>query len=177
MSAWAIGPAREDEAGQVAELINAINSIGPSTKPVAMTAEIVRRDLLGERPRARLLVAREGAGDPARQGAGEPVREGARLLGFATAGTIYDAERAAEAFMLLDLYVRPEARRRGIARALMAALAAEAAAREAGCIWWGVDDGDDEAMEFYRAIGAASEGGFTGMILAGPSLAALARAA
>ena len=158
---WVIGPARADEAEQVAALINAINSLGPSVRPATMTAEIVRRDLLGERPKARLLVAREDG----------------LLLGFATAGTIYDAERAADAFMLLDLYVRPEARRRGIARALMAALAAEARAEQAGCIWWGVDDGDDEAMEFYRAIGAAAEGSFTGMILAGSALAALARAA
>jgi ribosomal protein S18 acetylase RimI-like enzyme len=96
-------------------------------------------------------------------------------VGFATAGLIYDAERSAWALMLLDLYVAPEARRRGLARALMASLAAEALRHGAGCLWWGVDEGDDEATAFYRAIGARSEGRFSGELLEGQALARLAR--
>jgi ribosomal protein S18 acetylase RimI-like enzyme len=76
--------------------------------------------------------------------------------------------------MLLDLYVVPEARRRGAARALMASLAAGARRRSAACLWWGVDEGDDEATLFYRAIGARSEGLFSGEILEGAALLALA---
>ncbi len=153
-----IRAARPSEADAVAALINAINSLDgvPPARP--MTGEVVRRDLLGEQPRAILLVAEvEGA-----------------VVGFATAGPIYDAERQAEALMLLDLYVEPHARRRGLARGLMAALAAEALRRGAGCLWWGVDEGDDEATLFYRAIGARSEGRFSGEILEGTALACLA---
>lgn len=145
----AVRPARDEEAGEVARLINAINSLDPPSSPVAMTAEIVRRDLLGPHPRALLLVATvDGV-----------------VAGFVTGGPIYDAERAADAFMLLDLYVVPEARRRGAGRALMAALAAEAHRRGAQCLWWGVDFGDDEALLFYRAIGAEDEGPFHSRIL------------
>lgn len=147
-----------EEAEAVAALINAINSLDGNTPKVAMTAAIVRRDLMGESPRAWLLVAAEAGG----------------LVGFATVGLVYDAERAAPCAMLLDLYVAPEARRRGHARALMAALAARGHAEGVGCLWWGVDDGDNEAMEFYRAIGAESEGGFTGLILEGQALQRLA---
>ena len=41
-------------------------------------------------------------------------------------------------------------------------------------MWWGVDEGDEEAMLFYRAIGAEPEGPFTGEILVGPAFERLA---
>lgn len=146
------------DAGAVAALINAINSLEGTPPSLPMTAEVVLRDLIGPGARALLRVAE---------------REG-EVIGFATAGFIYDAERQADALMLLDLYVRPEARRQGVARALMAQLAVVACQRGAGCLWWGVDEGDDEATAFYRAIGAESEGRFSGEILEGEALRRLA---
>ena len=126
--------------------------------PVAMTAEAMRRDLLGAAPKAALLVAElDGA-----------------LVGFVTGNVVYDSVRAADAVFLNDLYVAPEARRRGAGRALVARLAATRGERGAGCLWWGVDLGDDEAMLFYAAIGAEDEGGFVGRILVGPAFEALA---
>lgn len=150
--------AREDEAGAVADLFNAINSLAGHPPPVTMTAEAVRRDLLGPEPWAILLVA---------------TLDGT-VAGFVTGSPCYDSERAAGGIFLIDLYVAPEARRHGLGRALVAGLAAEARRRGAGCLWWGVDDGDDEAMMFYRAIGARSEGPFTGMILVDRAFATLA---
>ena len=150
--------ARMEAAGAVAALINAINSLDGNTPRVTMTEAIVRRDLMRANPRAWLPVAAEGD----------------CVVGFATAGRVYDAERAAPCAMLLDLYVEPAARRRGHARALTAGLAARGQAEGVGCLWRGVDDGDDEAEEFYRAIGAESEGGFTKMLLEGDALKLLA---
>jgi ribosomal protein S18 acetylase RimI-like enzyme len=153
-----IREAGEADAEAVAALINAINTLGDDVPDPPMMADIVRRDLLGAQPKALLFVAEwEG-----------------RVVGFATAGLIYDAVRAAFAMMLLDLYVVPEARRRGLARGLMARLAAEAGRRGARCLWWGVDEGDDAAMLFYRAIGARSEGLFSGEIIEGSALHRLA---
>ena len=146
------------DAPAVAALINAINSLDGLPPDIPMTADLVLRDLIGPTPRALLLIAELGG----------------EVIGFATAGTIYDAIRVADALMLLDLYVAPHARRRGAARALIAALAAEAIKRNAGCLWWGVDEGDDEATLFYRAIGARSEGRFSGEILEGTALRRLA---
>ncbi len=146
------------DAEIVAALINAINSLDHGAPELPMTPEVVRRDLLGPRPKALLRLAElDGV-----------------VVGFATASFIYDAERAADALMLLDLYVVPEARRRGAARALMANLAAEAKRHGAGCLWWGVDEGDDDATRFYRAIGARSEGRFSGELLDGAALDRLA---
>lgn len=153
-----VRPARADEADAVAALINAIDGLDGSAPAVPMTAAIVARDLLGPAPRAILLVA-EGDG---------------ALAGFITGGLVYDAERAADAMMPLDLYVAPAARRRGHGRALVAGHAAEARRRGAACPWWGVDDGDDGALAFYHAIGAAAAEHVTGMILAGVALDGMA---
>jgi ribosomal protein S18 acetylase RimI-like enzyme len=149
-----IRAARDGDAEAVAALINAINTLGTDIPDPPMSAAIVRRDLLGAQPKALLFVAEQ---------------DGA-VVGFATAGTVYDAVRAAWALMLLDLYVVPEARRRGLARGLMARLAQEARSLGARCLWWGVDEGDDEALLFYRAIGARSEGRFSGEIIDGAAL-------
>lgn len=153
-----VRPARSEEAGAVAALFNAINSMDGPPPPVAMTADAVRRDLLGAAPRAVLLVAElDGT-----------------VVGFITGNAVYDSMRAADAFFLNDLYVAPEARRRGAGRALVAHLAAMARDRGAGCLWWGVDLGDDEALRFYEALGAEDDGGFVGRILVGPPFEALA---
>jgi ribosomal protein S18 acetylase RimI-like enzyme len=152
-----IRAATDRDADAVASLINAINSLdGPLRH--TMTTAIVLRDLLGANPKAILRLAEHNGA----------------VAGFATASLIYDAERAAWAMMLLDLYVRPHARRRGLARALMANLAAEAKRHDCGCLWWGVDEGDDEATLFYRSIGAVSEGQFSGEIIEGAALDRLA---
>lgn len=151
-------PARPEDAAVVADLFNAINGMDGPPPPVWMTAEIARRDLLGPSPRATLFVAElDGA-----------------VVGFVTGNTLYDSARAADCVFLNDLYVAPEARRRGAGRALVAALAAEARRRGAGCLWWGVDLPDVEASRFYDALGAGDEGGFTGRILIGPAFDALA---
>ena len=141
-------------------LFNAINSMDGPPPPVWMTGEIVRRDLLGDAPRAALLVAEMDG----------------RLVGFATGNALYDAMRAADAFFLNDLYVAPEARRQGAGRALVSRLAALARDRGALCLWWGVDLGDDEALRFYDAIGAEDEGQYFSRILVGPAFEALAAA-
>ena len=146
------------DAEVVAVLINAINRLGGNVPPVPMAPDVVQRDLVGPQARALLHVAElDGT-----------------VVGFATAGFIYDAGRCTDAMMLLDLYVVPEARRRGAARALMASLATVAHRHGAGCMWWGVDEGDDGALAFYRAIGAESEGRFGGEILEGAALGRLA---
>ncbi|MDO9499418.1 GNAT family N-acetyltransferase [Falsiroseomonas sp.] len=147
------------DAGAVAGLINAINSLDHPAPAQPMTPEIVLRDLICTAPKALLRVAE---------------RDDGQVAGFATATLIYDAERCGWAMMLLDLYVAPDARRRGLARRLMAALAALALDRGALCLWWGVDQGDDAAMLFYRAIGARSEGLFSGELLEGAALTQLA---
>ena len=153
-----IRPARDEEAEAVAALFNAINSLDAGGPVVTMTGAHVRRHLLGPNPLSILRVAEaEGV-----------------LAGFVTGNIVFDSTRAAGGCIVVDLYVRPEFRRRGIGRALMAALAAETRAAGAVCLWWGVDDGDDEAGAFYDSIGAIIEDHFTGRLLTGAAYATLA---
>lgn len=146
------------EAEEVAALFNAINSLDGDGPVVTMTGAHVRQHLLGPRPLSMLRVA-EADGV---------------LAGFVTGNLVYDSTRAAAGCIVVDLYVRPDFRRRGIGRALMAALAAETRRDGAVCLWWGVDDGDDEATAFYISLGAESEGAFEGRILTGAAYETLA---
>ncbi|BDG71103.1 GNAT family N-acetyltransferase [Roseomonas fluvialis] len=153
-----IRTARPAEADDVAAMFNAINSLDGPGPVVPMTGAHVRHHLLGPNPLSMLRVA-EADGV---------------LAGFVTGNIVFDSTRAAGGCIVVDLFVRPEFRRRGIARALMAALAAETRAAGAVCLWWGVDDGDDEASAFYDSIGAVIEEHFTGRLLAGAAYDTLA---
>jgi GNAT superfamily N-acetyltransferase len=104
-------------------------------------AAVARRDGFGDRPCwTALLAERDG-----------------RPVGYAMFHAAYDAPHAARGLYLQDLYVHESERRRGVGRALMAAVAREA--RQAGCVffWWTAKQWNSEALAFYRRLGAASE--------------------
>ncbi len=82
---------------------------------------------------------------------------GGRLVGFTNHLASYRFESAEPAIWLESLYVVPDFRRAGVARALMAAVAADAAARDAAAVYWGVRMVNDGGKGFYRSIGAQSE--------------------
>jgi GNAT superfamily N-acetyltransferase len=105
------------------------------------TVANVTRDMIG--PDATLTTNVAVAGD--------------RLAGFTNHLPAYRFESAEPAIWLESLYVVPEFRRAGVARALMAAVAADAVARDAAAVYWGVRMVNDGGKGFYRAIGAESE--------------------
>jgi ribosomal protein S18 acetylase RimI-like enzyme len=75
---------------------------------------------------------------------------------------------------LEDFYVRPEARGRGVGRALMAALASEASDHGYARIDWSVLDWNETALSFYRSIGGRRMDGWSGWRLDGAALERLA---
>ena len=79
--------------------------------------------------------------------------EGERPVGFVSGVETTHPDKGTEMF-LYELSVHPAHRRRGVATALVRALAERA--RELGChgMWVGVEPGNDAALATYRAAGA-----------------------
>jgi len=105
------------------------------------TPATVMRDMIGPDAVLKTLVADAGG----------------RLVGFTNHLPSYRFESAEPAFWLESLYVVAEFRRAGVARALMAAVAADCLARGAAALYWGVRMVNDEGKGFYSAINAQSE--------------------
>lgn len=153
-----IRPARPGDEAALAALAEALNR--EDGEPLGfVTPETIRRDFLSEDPAGFALVAEEG----------EPV-------GYATALPGYDPTRALRGTYMGDLYVRPEFRRRGLARALLAHVAAETRRRGGTMVWWTSKPGNAGAVGFYTSLGAGSEP-LTGWLLRDGPLAFLAEAA
>ena len=135
-----IRPATERDIHAIVELANELDAEEGGEQP--FTADKVRRFGFGARPMFAVLLADLG---------GRPV-------GYAMISDTFNSERAAPSVWMEDLYVRPEARRLGVARRLVAAVAAEALARGAESVWWGVRNVNARALAFYQAIGAHDDG-------------------
>jgi GNAT superfamily N-acetyltransferase len=134
---------REAAADDAAILVSLVHQFkrqdGAST--AKLTVERVRAHGFGERARFRVLLA-EDAG---------------QALGYALFYPSYDTEHAASGMYLQDLFVVPEARARGVGRALMAAVA-RACQTDGGCyLFWNAHEGNHAARAFYRRIGGREE--------------------
>jgi GNAT superfamily N-acetyltransferase len=73
-----------------------------------------------------------------------------------------------------DVFVNPEARGRGIGKAIFAHLAARAIGQGCGRMEWSVLDWNAPSIAFYRSLGAKPREGWTLQQLTGGPLAALA---
>ena len=75
---------------------------------------------------------------------------------------------------LEDLYVRPEFRRRGLARALLSALARECLDNGYSRLSWAVLNWNTDAIALYDGIGGRPQSQWTTYRVSGPELAELA---
>lgn len=75
-------------------------------------------------------------------------------VGYALHHRGFGVDDAARVLYLSDLYVAPEARRLGVARALMAAMARECVRTAAIEVLWRVHAGNEDARAFYAKMGA-----------------------
>jgi GNAT superfamily N-acetyltransferase len=83
----------------------------------------------------------------------------------------------AEGVYLEDLFVRPEFRRLGLARALLAALAKECVDHDYTRLAWAVLDWNTDAIALYESVGAQPQSEWTTYRVTGPELTALASTA
>ncbi|HVK89563.1 MAG TPA: GNAT family N-acetyltransferase [Kofleriaceae bacterium] len=118
----------------------------------------LRATLFGPRPHAEVLIA-EVEGSP---------------VGFALFFESYSTFLAKPGLYLEDLFVRPPARKQGVGRALLSALARIAVQRHYGRFEWSVLDWNEPALRLYRSLGAVPMDQWTVQRLTGGPLAALA---
>ena len=89
---------------------------------------------------------------------GTPMAEyDGRLAGCAVWHRSFSTNRGAEVMYLEDLSVLPEFRRRGVARALLKAVARLALAKNYPSVYWLMMDWNKEASALYQSIGAELE--------------------
>jgi ribosomal protein S18 acetylase RimI-like enzyme len=134
---------REAVAGDAATLVSLVHQFEREEGKSAarLTVADVLAQGFGERPRFCVLLA-EDAG---------------QVLGYALFYPSYDSEHAARGLYLQDLFVVAGARRRGVGRALMAAVA-RACEADGGCyLFWNAHEDNHIGRAFYRRIGGREE--------------------
>lgn len=133
-----IAAARPGDCEVVFALIRALAEYERLAAQVTGTVEDLRRELFHERPVIEAVIAWEGE----------------RAVGFALYFHNYSTFLARRGLYLEDLFVVPEARGRGVGKALIRHCASVAVERGCGRFEWAVLDWNQPAIEFYQSIGA-----------------------
>jgi GNAT superfamily N-acetyltransferase len=126
------------DAALLLRFIRALADYEREPDAVRVTEQTLARQLADEDPPFECLIASLD---------GEPA-------GFALFFRNYSTWLGQSGIWLEDLFVLPEARRRGVGRALLQRLAAIAEERACGRLEWSVLEWNQPAIEFYATLGA-----------------------
>jgi GNAT superfamily N-acetyltransferase len=102
---------------------------------------------------------------------------GGTPVGFALFFHNFSTFKGRPGIYLEDLYVRPEARGRGVGKRLLAHLAHLAVERRCARLEWAVLDWNEPSIGFYRSLGAVAMDEWTVFRLTGDALALLGASA
>ena len=108
---------------------------------------------------ARARLARDALADPPRVGVLLAECAG-RVVGYAAYVETYSTFLARPTLYLEDLFVAPEARHRGVGRALLRRVLAEAALRGCARLEWQAPARDSGTAAFYAGLGAERRDGW-----------------
>jgi GNAT superfamily N-acetyltransferase len=133
-----IQPARPADVPEILALIRALAEYEKLSHVVVGSEERLQQELFGAQPVIECVLAKEGE----------------RALGFALFFQNFSTFLTRRGLYLEDLFVVPEARGRGIGKALMRHGARLAVERGCGRYEWAVLDWNAPAIDFYEAIGA-----------------------
>ena len=157
----AIAPATRADVPRIHALMHGLAVYEKIEHEMVSSVDDLDRALFGERPLAEALVGSlEG-----------------QVVGFALFYPTYSTFSGKPGLWLEDLFVVPEARGAGVGRALLAALAGLAIARDCGSVQWEVLDWNAPAIGFYESLGAEALTEWTTNKLAGDALKRLAGSA
>lgn len=150
--------ATEADADLIVSFISDLAEYEKLLHEVTATAEDIRKSLFGARVFAECLLALDG---------GEAV-------GFAVFFHNYSTFLGKPGLYLEDLFVKPEARGRGIGRALLRRLAEITLERGLCRMEWAVLDWNKPSIEFYESLDAKAMDDWTVYRLAGDALGEMA---
>jgi GNAT superfamily N-acetyltransferase len=156
-----IRPATVADVPLVLSMIRELAEFERSLHEVQATEDLLRATLFADQPMVFCHVALVD---------GEPA-------GFALWFVNFSSWVGKHGIYLDDLYVRPEARGRGIGRRLLATLAAICVERGYDRLDWWVLDWNADAIRFYRSIGAIAMDEWTVQRLTGDALRTVAAGA
>jgi len=132
--------ATPEDCPAIVDLIRGLADYEELPPPDDEAAERLRRDAFATSPpRIEFWVA---------------VDDGDRIVAYAGCFECYSTFRARPSLFLEDLFVHPSARRRGVARQMLAHLRDEAVRRGCGRFEWMVLDWNQDAKSLYAAFGA-----------------------
>ncbi len=130
--------AQADDVPQILEMIRGLAEYEKLSHVCIATEDELRRTLFGARPAAEVLLAFEGEA----------------CVGFALFFPNYSTFLAKPGLYLEDVFVKPEARGRGVGLELLKRLASIARERGYGRMEWSVLDWNEPAIGFYKKLGA-----------------------
>jgi GNAT superfamily N-acetyltransferase len=147
MSPFTIRPAELRDVAPIVQLIRDLAEFEKLTHLLQVTPEKLRPQLFGEKPVAEAMVAEVPA---------SAVVEGeSTVVAFALYFTNFSTFLAQPGLYLEDLFVKPSHRGSGIGEAMLTRLAKLAAERNYGRFEWCVLDWNENAIRFYKRLGAA----------------------
>jgi GNAT superfamily N-acetyltransferase len=155
---FTVRPATAADVPQILTFICALADYERLLDQVVATEDGLREALFGPRPYAEVAIAEDAE----------------RPLGFALFFHTFSTFLGQPGIYLEDLFVVPDARGRGVGRALLKHLAALAIARRCGRVEWAVLNWNAPAIRFYESLGARPNGEWTVYRLTGEPLVTLA---
>jgi len=140
-NAVTIRPMRAEDAAAVAQLARELTAAVEDPEPVLNASDLVRDGMGPERWFDCLVAVAAGA-----------------IVGYAMICRGYEAHIGKRRLWVGDLYVRKEARRMGVGRALMIAVARHASAQGCEAVYWDLWRFNRAGRSFYESLGAAEIG-------------------
>ncbi len=132
-----VRPLTETDIPTFLNLVQALADYEKMAGPDNEARERLTRDALTDPPRFWVLLAEQDG----------------RVIGYGMYFFTYSSFLARPTLYVEDIFVLPEARRNGAGRALMKALAREAARKECGRMEWTVLDWNEPAIALYESFG------------------------
>ena len=158
-SVFALREATPEDVPALLGLVHDLAVYERAPDAVEMTESLLHAALFGDTPLARAVLAEDRG----------------KSLGFAIWFTSFSTWTGRAGLYLEDLFVVPQARGRGVGRALLRHLAREAIRLGCARLEWSVLDWNAPAITFYQSLGAESLDEWTRYRLHGDALGRLAQ--